>query len=259
MAVDGDGKIFVGGRFTTVNEVATNYLARLNPDGSLDGNFKASVDAPVTAVILQTDGQLVIMGSFTVVNGIARNGVARVYASGELDQTFESGIDNALIRTVQPDGKYIVQGATVSQNGMRSDRYMRLNNDGSVDPTFACVVNGTVSGVVVEADGKIVLGGNFSQVNGQGRNNLARLNSDGSIDPFSNLDSGTDGPVYALAAQTDGKISLGGDYTSINGVLRNYIARLKANGAPDFFGGQVDVGSGFYYMEFPNGELIWVL
>jgi hypothetical protein len=37
-----DGKILLGGIFSTINETARNRLARLNADGSLDNNFVPS-------------------------------------------------------------------------------------------------------------------------------------------------------------------------------------------------------------------------
>lgn len=38
-----DGKILIGGRFTTVNGVRRNQIARLNPDGSLDESLNGEV------------------------------------------------------------------------------------------------------------------------------------------------------------------------------------------------------------------------
>ena len=42
-----DGKLFVGGGFTTINGTFRRHLARLNPDGSLDTGFdpNAALDA----------------------------------------------------------------------------------------------------------------------------------------------------------------------------------------------------------------------
>jgi hypothetical protein len=39
--------------------------------------------------------------------------------------------------------------------------------------------------------------------------------------------------VFSLAVQSDGKILLGGSFTSVGGTTRNYIARVHANGALD--------------------------
>ena len=42
--------------------------------------------------------------------------------------------------------------------------------------------------------------------------------------------TGANGPVYAMAVQTDGEILLGGFFTSYNGTDRGHLARLNADG-----------------------------
>ena len=68
-------------------------------------------------------------------------------------------------------------------------------------------------------------------VNGEPRNRIARLNPDGGLDLAFNPD--TDGSVYSMALQTDGKILIGGDFTTVGGVARKNIARLHPNGTLD--------------------------
>ena len=63
-----DGKIIIGGSFTTYNGVAGNRIARLNPNGSIDTTFRnpctgANVD--VTATAVQGDGKIVFGGNFS--------------------------------------------------------------------------------------------------------------------------------------------------------------------------------------------------
>src|SRR6185436_9527421 len=59
------------------------------------------------------------------------------------------------------------------------------------------------------------------------------LNANGSLDGGFDPGSGADFGVYALAVQTDGKVVVGGDFASINGMDRNFIGRLNANGSLD--------------------------
>jgi uncharacterized delta-60 repeat protein len=56
----------------------------------------------------------------------------------------------------------------------------------------------------------------------------------------------TDGNVYTAVVQPDGKILIGGSFTQVNGVDRDYIARLNNNGTVDttFDAGPI-VGNGF--------------
>ncbi len=99
--------------------------------------------------------------------------------------------------------------------------------------SFAPILDSSVHAIALQADGKIVIGGAFTQVNGQGRNRIARLNADGTLDVSFNPGSGTDYGVESIALQTDGKIVIGGSFSQVNGVSRNYIARLSSDGSLD--------------------------
>ena len=90
-----------------------------------------------------------------------------------------------------------------------------------------------IKSIVVEPDGKVLIGGNFLTVNGTNRNGIARLNANGSLDGSFNPGTGVNGTVYSVALQPDGKVLIGGEFTSINGTNRSRIARLNVNGSLD--------------------------
>jgi hypothetical protein len=81
VAVQPNGKIIVAGRFSNVNSVARNNLARLNATGQLDLAFDAGAgpDNTVRTLVLQADGGLVIGGDFATVNFTDRMHVARLF------------------------------------------------------------------------------------------------------------------------------------------------------------------------------------
>ncbi len=93
--------------------------------------------------------------------------------------------------------------------------------------------NGAVHAVATQRDGKIILGGAFTQIGTTPCNRIARLNLDGSIDTTFSLASGANGAVRALLALTDGSVLIGGEFTTLNGITCNRIARLAASGALD--------------------------
>src|SRR6266403_557477 len=102
--------------------------------------------------------------------------------------------------------------------------------------------NGAVRVVVVQPDGKILLGGDFTTLSPNGgvavtRNRIARLNPDGTLDTAFNPNaSGTNCTIHAIGVQADGKVVVGGNFTSIGGQMRNNIARLDATtGLADSF------------------------
>ena len=87
----------------------------------------------------------------------------------------------------------------------------------------------------MQADGKILAGGPFHEH----RRTDAQLTSPGSMPRPAWLIRSTRTRtviVYSIAVQADGKILVGGNFTSIGGQTRNHIARLDATtGLADSF------------------------
>ena len=92
----------------------------------------------------------------------------------------------------------------------------------------------TVWSLALSTNGSVVIGGQFNTFNNYPRNHVARLDSSGNVDlTFDTSNLGLDGTVWAVAPQTDGKVVIGGDFTTVNGFLRSRIARLNADGSLD--------------------------
>jgi uncharacterized delta-60 repeat protein len=239
-AVQSDGKIIIGGFFTSYNGTATNYIVRLNIDGSLDNTFNPGIgfNYYVRTTVIQSNGKIIVGGDFTSYNGTARNHITRLNTDGSIDNTFNPGTGfNSYVFTtaIQKHGKIIIGGDFTSYNGTAKNRIVRLNTDGSLDNTFnvGTGFNGTALTTAIQRDGKIIVGGCFSSYNGTAENRIARLNADGSIDNAFNIGTGFDNPVLTTAIQSDGKIIVGGYFTSCNLTVINRIARLNADGSID--------------------------
>src|SRR5215203_7363447 len=108
---------------------------------------------------------------------------------------------------------------------------------GFIDANFKPVLGGGVgtaapgNRTIVLPDGKILVAGNFQAANGVSKNGIARFNPDGTVDATFNIKSGAaGGAITALAVQSNGKILIGGAFTSYAGQAVGSIARLEANG-----------------------------
>jgi len=252
MVLQTNNALLVGGDFTLANNVPRQRIARLLASGELDPSFSLpsssyGADGSVRAIALQTDGRIVIGGSFATVNSVASPGLARLNPDGSLDSLFNvgSGADNPVYALAQTfagvDRKILVGGAFTTINGTPIGGIGRLNADGTTDDTFnigGAGANGTVYALAVQADGKIVIGGDFTSINGIAFNHLGRLNADGSLDlSFSNAvvnpNAGANDSVRSIAIQPDGRILIGGLFTSVNGATFSHIARLNSNGTTD--------------------------
>ena len=126
-------------------------------------------------------------------------------------------------------------GAFTSAGPTHHARIARLDATGKVDLTFdtGFGASNTVNALALCRDGKVLIGGAFANVNGVPRNRVARLHKDGSVDVTFNAGAGPNSQVLALVLQNDGKILIGGQFSLVNGVSRNRIARLEADGNLD--------------------------
>ena len=218
---------------------------------SLDLNVADTNGFPgVYATAVQPDGKVIIAGRFTSVLGVARGSIARINADGMLDAGFDPNVSGEIhTLAVQADGGILLGGAfsSLRPNGaaMATLRgsIARVNADGSLDVGFDPNANSHVESIVVQADGRILLGGYFTTLQPNGavskttRNRIARVNADGTLDASFNPNANSF--VYNITTQPDGKILLGGYFTTLqpNGAgsatTRNRIARVNADGTLD--------------------------
>lgn len=225
-----DGKIIIAGGFFTVNGSGRSCIARLNTDGTLDTGFNPNPNSSVFAVGLQANGQIVIGGHFTTVGGTSRTRVARLNTDGTLDSSFNTPGANAQVNciTVQADQKIIIAGYFTTLGGASRGYVGRLDTLGALDSGFNPNANGPVRCVTLQAGGSMLVGGEFTSIGGGTRNRIARLNSTGVLDvTFNpNVTGGSLPYVRAIIVQGDGKIVIGGFFTTVGGIARENDARL---------------------------------
>jgi uncharacterized delta-60 repeat protein len=118
---------------------------------------------------------------------------------------------------------------------------MRIYSNGSVSWSFVAGGGpgiGHVVAIALQPDGKILVGGYFDSYAGLPRNRIARLNPDGSLDVSFEPSLAVPHAYWAgfaasLAPQSDGKILVGGEFATVNGVARTNLARLNPYGRLD--------------------------
>ena len=241
VSIQPDGKILVGGGFTSYNGTPANKIIRLNSDGTVDGTFNIGTgfDLTVWAIEFQSDGKILVGGDFTQYNGNSHPHLIRLNSNGSVDNTFDLGTglnDTVYDIVLQNDGKTIILGDFTTVDGNSHVRIVRLNDDGSIDNTFnsGTGFNGTTfSGLIDE--GKILVVGGFFEYNGQTNRQIAKLNSDGSID--NTFDSGDgftrfSGISYstAILKYTD-KYFVVGDFDRYNGGTAEGLIQLNQDGS----------------------------
>ena len=245
IAIQTDGKIFVGGAFTNYDGIPTSNLVRLNSDGTLDTSFNipsfngSSSDgaAAVTSIAIlpgnPTYGyaeSILVLGDFTEYDGAVVNGIVRLDSTGMNTHTDKDGITHNAI------GSRYAGFETGTGFNFRQ-------HFGTI--TFL----GDVSNIVNPAAGTIIISGYFTTYNGTTANCILLLNSDGSIDTSFVIGSGFNGMVSSIkflpgGPYSDAKLLAVGGFTSYKGTEVNRIVRLNFDGSIDT---SFVTGSGFNY------------
>ncbi|MDB5271216.1 MAG: Delta-60 repeat protein/Por secretion system C-terminal sorting [Hymenobacter sp.] len=258
-----DGKLVIGGYFSEVNGQPARRLARLNTNGTVDATYNTGVgfDDSVGELALQPDGKVLV---------IANSVVQRQLTTGARDNSFTPPSlagSNLYHLVLQPDGRVLVGGNSGYANGAAlSPPLLRLLADGTRDASFAPAAAGAgrflnVSTIALQPNGKLLVGGNFAPTTTTTVRTVARLESTGALDasfantPFVTPNTATG--FNSLTVQPDGKVLVGGQFSSVGGTARVSLARLNADGThdtgfvPPFTSGTVNS-----LLLQPNGRLL---
>jgi uncharacterized delta-60 repeat protein len=261
VAIQPDGKILVGGSFTSFNGHPTNGVVRLNADGSVDPTFTAPLraDAEVAGLTLQPDGNVLVDGYrvLSTASTGALLSLARLLPSGSLDPGFATTTLGGTITTagyepavtLQPDGKLLVVG--IFPNSVA-----RLNANGTLDLSFQAAFPQSPVALGLQPNGSILLG--FDAFSGA-EQTLVGLTSTGAANSAFVAKVQSPGNVAAVARQPDGKLVLGGNFTELNGQAVHRLTRLTANGTLDAgFAGATGVVRGVIYSLLlqPDGNVL---
>jgi uncharacterized delta-60 repeat protein len=275
IALQLDGKVIIGGVYRVSNSQEIGILKRVNTDGTLDTTFVLGqhtawgIGAVYSINVQPGDGKIIVAGhAGRAPGGIEHTHVqfiARLNLDGSTDESFIH--DNKYIRnayviyttTLLNNGKVLAGGFFEQLNNYTAKNVALLNSDGSLDDHFnqTAGINGTVRTAAIQADQKILIGGLFSNVQYEPRNHIARLLADGRVDTTFNPGKGVNGPVYAIAAQGNGKAIIGGDFTSFDTDTVKSIVRVNADGSidPSF---QASILGTVYSLELQNDNKVIV-
>jgi uncharacterized delta-60 repeat protein len=239
LAVQADGKIVVGGSFTSLGGQSRSHIARVNVDGSLDTGFNPGVTGSanpspsvVSCLAVQPDGKILVTGNFTTLASSGRQNIGRLNNNGTLDLGFTGRVDfqpDCIL--LQSDGKLIVGADIRTLSNLTVTNIGRLNTNGTADASFnPGATNMGVRTLSLQADGKILVGGAFNGIGGGKRTAVARIYPDGTLDASFNAHiippatnpgvPSMQHEVRAMAIQPDGRLLLAGSLTNTDSMFR---------------------------------------
>lgn len=257
LALQPDGKIIVGGEFTTFNGIDQNRLTRLNPDGSVDPGFKIGTGvsgAPsipidigfygtnianyparyIKHILIEPDGNILLGGKFIAFNDLPQENLVRLFSNGEIDTVFQSNFtfyrdDSVEALARFPDGNILV-GKTPMESIVD---LIKVDSQGKQDPTFQPNISPGFSAtqIVPLTNGQILIAGRDIWAPGT-PSSVVRLLNNGTVD--SNLLFQTAGAISRVRLLTDGSILIGGQLGHSKGQVQINVARLLPTGAWDY-------------------------
>lgn len=246
MAQDGDGRIYLGGRFTRVNGQPRANLVRLLPNGELDATFGSSapgVPAAVNDIALQEDGKVLLATGGSL--------LTRLLADGSVDPSFVpqavhlyAGAQPASLQFVSLAKDRFIYAIGNSSNGLTyTCGLVRLRENGTLDTDFKIWIQGQFpTAVRVLDDGNIGFASytyKLGLASATGRH-LSRIAPDGAYIAGSSFGDMTN---YQGDAQTtgwraaylypDGRALVSSDFVRVGSAERNGFVRLTAGMALD--------------------------
>src|SRR5262249_39724724 len=188
LALQSDGKILIGGLFTSYGTVGLGRVARLQANGLLDPSFDpgSGADDQVRAIAVQAAGSIYIGGDFNSYKGVPRPALVRLTSTGALDFGFATSLrskDRVRAILVETNGSVLAGGSFDTVSGIARTNFARLLTNGVPDSTLLSAngPNDEVFAIVEQPDGRILIGGQFTEVADAPRARVARLLPDSRV------------------------------------------------------------------------------
>ena len=200
--------IFTGGNFDRINGTGgLNSVALLTSSGALASGFSFTPPTGLTNIRVNAGG-----------SGGDGMSVPYVIAGKATYSGFPRGFACALTTTGAIDASFAINQSPVPNVALFDDEVL----DGSGGKGFS----------------QFYLFGKFTHVSDLQsfnipRGYIARFNANGTLDTTWAPTTTTNGPINAANVEDNGKILIGGAFTTYNSTPRNGVARLNANGSLD--------------------------
>ena len=238
IAIQADGKILLAGYFEFYNGYPSIGLLRLNNNGSLDTSFSNNIAS--SGRIFYDCRSVYFRNNSKILLGKGGE-LLQFNEDGSLDSNFIVTIDNYSFNVSRINAIHETKNEKIVFGGVFRSRYDKtifeniaiLLSDGSNDPLLLDE-NGYNSfsniGFTYEVNSIVEYSNNRILI---GHLNLDRFFLNGQLDTSFHRGSGFNGNVNTIKIQPDGKILVGGSFTSYNGAPAYGLARLLPDGALD--------------------------
>lgn len=240
-----DGALYVGGQFSGIGGLPQRNIAKVSMSGTgaVDPDWNPSPNNTVTDIAVASDGSVFVTGEFwqfrSATGGLwFQSDFAKLSGSGDglIDLGWDPPIHiGPIARRIAVDGNswVYITGQGPALVGGTSSEVFRVSQiaSGPLDTSWNPRVDGSAYALSF-ADDVLLAGGNLYRAAGQTRLGFVALMADAS--PASAFDAeAPGGAIFAVAAQSDGRLIISGQFAKANGQLRGGLLRLNADGSLD--------------------------
>ena len=180
-----NGQIYIGGHFSSYDNMSAGCVARLNADGTLDTSFDVGTGADygVNALAVQADGKVLVGGGYNDFDGISVPHLVRLNTDGSLDTSYYpiTGYTITEVDAIlaQPDGTALIGGVLYSNGGLVDypvGAVLRILADGTQDGSFdGTGVSGQALALALQSDGNALVAANTDALVGAATGDVLRI------------------------------------------------------------------------------------
>ena len=237
IAVD-NGIIYIGGDFTFIGPDSRQYLGAIDATtgGATSWNPVVAHGSFISGTIrikdIKISGDIVYTaGLFSKIGDIERVGVAAIdKTSGIATSLVADGVLGKQIEKLAiSETDILICGSKTNAGGRIRGALAEIDPSTGIPTDWNPVVVGTTVSTIASTESTLYIGGLFTTVGGQPRANLAAIDrTSGTVDAWN--PGGTNSQILAMVLSADeGTLYIGGQFTTINGMDRNYIAAVSTS------------------------------
>lgn len=235
-------EILVGGYFSTFNDHKRIGVVKIDYAGNVDEGFSTdfTTQAYIDCITLDQDQRVLISGGFNNVSNTEYAGVARLNKNGTIDTRFDIGKgiyqEAAIFMEAIKDRKILIGGRFPTIDGKPRNGLAVLDYSGRVtsdlNNRLGATENSWLSVFALQGDGRILAAGRYiDSPSDKPKGPFVRINPNGSLDK--SFSTTLEGLPYFMQLDHSEKILISGNFTAVNGIARDGLARLNQNGDLD--------------------------
>lgn len=244
MRVLSDNSIIAVGDFTSYNGTSCKYICKITSTGAVDTTFISNIGTGFNSIVAHINifspTEVLVGGYFKTFNGSTSRALIKLNTTGTVSTNYgtlingPSNVQGVMATYVFPNGNILLGGRFTTYNGVSKNNLALISGQTLISSfNQGEGPNNAVTSIQRVGTNKFLISGDFTTYNGLNYNKLVFLNDDSTIDTTFAQGGGFNSFARSSEVQTDGKLLIGGDFTSYSGTPVNRLIRLNPNYSTD--------------------------